>query len=163
MKKYYSDLQINHLCNTEQYLVVGKVLSDLNTVLSEHYENLWHTRVKRVESIRGPGRNKLRTYKIFKQNITAEHYLLLYNKKYRSVMAKFMAGDALLRLETGRYDNTDEADQVCFQSPDIIESEEHVILHCPLYDDLRKVIFDHAENVNPDFINMMSEENLYFF
>ncbi len=39
-----------------------------------------------------------------------------------------------------------------------IESEEHVILHCPLYDELRKVMFDHAENVNPDFINMTSEE-----
>ncbi len=61
VKNYYSDLQMNHLYNTEQYLVVGKVLSDLNTVLSEHYENLWHTR---VEFMRGPGRNKLRTYKL---------------------------------------------------------------------------------------------------
>ncbi len=77
-------------------------------------------------------------------------------------MAKFRAGVALLRMETGRYDNTDEADRVCFQCANIIEFEEHVILHCPLYDDLRKVMFDHAENVNPDFINMMSEENLIF-
>ncbi len=50
----------------------------------------------------------------------------------------------------------------CFQCADVIESEEHVIFHCPLYDDLRKVMFDHAENVNPDFINMMSEEKLIF-
>ncbi len=77
-------------------------------------------------------------------------------------MAKFRAGVAPLRLETGRYDNTDEADRVCFQCADIIESEEHVILHCPLYDDVRKVIFDQAENVNPDFINMISEEKLIF-
>ncbi len=125
---------MNHLCNTEQYLVVGKVLSDLNTVLSKHYENLWQTRVNRVESMRGPGRNKLRTYKLFKQNITTESYLLLYNKKHRSAMAKLTAGVTPLRLETGRYDNTNEADQVCFQCADIIESEEHVILHCPLYD-----------------------------
>ncbi len=34
----------------------------------------------------------------------------------------------------------------------IIESEEHVILHCPLYNDLKMLMFDHAENVNPDFI-----------
>ncbi len=93
-------------------MVVGKVLSDLNTVLSEHYENLWHTRVNRVESMRGPDRNKLRTYKLFKQNITAKHYLVLYNKKHRSAMAKFRAGVAPLRLETGHYDNTDEAARV---------------------------------------------------
>ncbi len=68
-----------------------------------------------------------------------------------------------LRQETGRYDNTDEADTVCFQCADMIESEEHVILHCPLYGNLRKVMFDHAENVNPDFINVMSDEKLIFF
>ncbi len=81
VKNCYSDLQMNHLCNTEQQLVDGKVLSDLDHVLSEHFENLGHTRLNRVESMKGPGRNKLRTYKLFKQNITTEHYLLLYNKK----------------------------------------------------------------------------------
>ncbi len=50
---------------------------------------------------------------------------------------------------------------ICFHCADIIESEEHVILHCTLYHDLRNVLFDHAENVNPD-INMMSEEKLIF-
>ncbi len=90
------------------------------------------------------------------------HYLLLYNKTDGLAMAIFRAGVAPLRLETGRYDNTDEADRVCFQCADIIESEEHVILHCPLYDDLRKVMFNHAENVNPDFKNIKSEETLIF-
>ncbi len=47
-------------------------------------------------------------------------------------MAKFRAGVAPLRLEIFCYDNTDKADKVCFQCADIIESEEHVILHCPL-------------------------------
>ncbi len=77
-------------------------------------------------------------------------------------MAKFRAGVAPLRLETGRYENTDEVDRVCFQCAVIIESEEYVILHCPLFDDLRKVMFDQAENVNPDFINMMSKEKFMF-
>ncbi len=44
----------------------------------------------------------------------------------------------------------------------LIESYKHVIVHCPLYDRLRKVMFDHAENVNPDFIKMISEEKLIF-
>ncbi len=50
---------------------------------------------------------------------------------------------------------TDEADRVCLQCADMIESTEYVILHCLLYTDLRKVMFDNAENVNPDFINMI--------
>ncbi len=51
-------------------------------------------------------------------------------KKHRSAMAKFRAGVAPLRLETGHYDITDEADRVCFHCADIIEPVEHVILHC---------------------------------
>ncbi len=61
----------------------------------------------------------------------------------------------------GRHENTDEADRVCFYSSDTIESEEYIILHCPLYD-LRNVLFDHANDVNSDLINIMCEEKLIF-
>ncbi len=52
-------------------------------------------------------------------------------------------------------DNTNQVDRVCFHCADVTEAEEHVILYCLLYNDLRNMFF-HATNVNLDFINMMS-------
>jgi len=162
VRNFYRDLQMDHLCNTEYYLVVGEVINDLETVLSEHYEVKWHAIVNRPEAARGPGRNKLRTYKIFKESIKTEHYLFMYNKRHRSAMAKFRAGVAPLRLETGRYDNTNEVDRVCFHCTDRIESEEHVLLNCPLYNDLRNDLFIYANTIDVEFVNMLPGEKLIF-
>lgn len=59
------------------------------------------------------------------------------------------------RLAMDSDDNTNQVDRVCFHCADVTEAEEHVILYCLLYNDLRNMFF-HATNVNLDFINMMS-------
>ena len=114
-----------HLCNTENYLVISEDINDLETLLSEHYEVKWHAIVNRFEAARGPGRNKLCTYKLFKESIKLNIIFFMYNKRHRSAMAKFRAGVAQLRLEMGCFDNTNE---VCFHCTDRIESEEHVLI-----------------------------------
>ena len=48
-----------------------------------------------------------------------------------------MHGVAPLRLETGRYERLLPEQRTCFYCTDCIESEEHVLLSCPVYDDLR--------------------------
>ncbi len=60
------------------------------------------------------------------------------------------------------YDNTDEADRVCFHCAYIIEIAELSILHCPLHNDLNIFLFEDTNNDNSDFINMMSKNKLIF-
>ena len=50
-------------------------------------------------------------------------------------------GVAPLRLETGRYEHLMENRRVCFNCPNEVESEEHVIMDCPVYSDLRSILF----------------------
>ena len=54
--------------------------------------------------------------------------------------AKFRCGVAPLRLETGRYERLSPEQRTCFYCTDCIESEEHVLLSCPEYDDLRLTV-----------------------
>ena len=58
-----------------------------------------------------------------------------------SAYAKFRMGVAPLRIETGRYEGLEEENRLCFHCKDKVESEEHVLLHCPAYQDLREMLF----------------------
>ena len=44
---------------------------------------------------------------------------------------------APLRIETGRYEMIPYEERYCFNCTNKIESEEHVLLECPLYNDIR--------------------------
>ena len=84
---------------------------------------------------RGNGRNRLRTYILFKTTYTEEKYVnIIMQRNHR----KFRMGVAPLRIETGRYERLEEEQRVCFKCGDAIESEEHVLLDCPLYQQIRE-------------------------
>ena len=88
---------------------------------------------------------------MFKRVYRTEPYVvnvLLF--KHRSALAKFRCGVAPLRLETGRYERLQPDQRTCFQCTDRIEYEEHVLLACPLYEDLRQVI---ENNLRSGFSN----------
>lgn len=77
---------------------------------------------------------------------------------YRSAYAKFRCGVAPIRVETGRYENLRLLERTCFCCPDSIENEEHVLLFCPLYDDIRDSCFN---TLNIDgFDNFSSQDKL---
>ena len=40
---------------------------------------------------------------------------------------------------------------ICFNCTDDVEDEKHVLLNCPVYSDIRKVIFNHASIVDENF------------
>ena len=42
------------------------------------------------------------------------------------------------------------------------ESEEHVLLNCPLYNDLRNVLFIYANTIDVEFVNMLPGGKLIF-
>ena len=95
-----------------------------------------------LEARRGNGRNTLRTYKLFKTAYKEENFaVIIMQKNRRSAFAKFRMGIAPLRIETGRYERLNEEERTCFHCTDTVESEEHVLLDCPLYNEIREPWF----------------------
>ena len=63
----------------------------------------------------------------------------------RSALAKFRCGVAPLRIETGRYEMIPYEERHCFYCEKKVENEEHVLLECPLYNDIRLELFARIE------------------
>ncbi len=97
----------------------------------------------------GTGRNKLRTYKNFKRELSVEHYIKApLSRGERSAMAKFRMGVTPIKLETGHYTRTPEDERLCVLCQlNEIESEEHVLIRCLLYCDIRNDLFHAATDI----------------
>ena len=102
----------------------------------------------KVESDQGTRpnqKNKLRTYRLFKNCYITENYVdEVLNRQHRSALAKFGCGVAVLRKETGRYERLTLVQRVCFNCSCKVEDEFHVLTECPLYDDLRQILYQKA-------------------
>ena len=110
----------------------------------------------------GRGRNKLRTYRLFKDAFETEPYCkLILPLRHRSAFTKFRCGVAPLRIETGRYENKPLEERKC-PFCDEVENESHVVLSCYLYDDLRIALFNTALTFNPNFMDLTTEDKLIF-
>lgn len=106
----------------------------------------WYSEVTRVEAKCGKGRNKLRTYALFKEEWGYEPYLsYVDNRDRRVLLSKFRLGICPLRIETGRYENNGrnskgiaEEDRKCeCCALGKVEDEYHFLLQCPAYVDRR--------------------------
>ncbi len=121
------------------------------------------SQVNRGDSIRGTGHNKLRTYCTFKQSFSTEPYLKLLNKLHRNALAKFRCGVTPICIETGRYEQLALNDRKCILcQADSIESEEHVILKCDAYADIRDDLFPRIRTIYPHFNNLSDSNKLSF-
>ena len=65
-------------------------------------------------------------------------------------------------METGRYQNLDLSERVCFHCTSCIEDEEHVLMVCPAYDDLRLSLISEAFLVNPAIEGYSDMQKLCF-
>lgn len=129
------------------------------------YTDKWKAELNRERARRGNGQNKLRTYRTFKSTYETETYVkMIMPFSWRSAFAKFRAGVAPLRLETGRFENLAVNQRTCFNCRKLVESEKHVLLSCPLYDDLQQEMFCAISEFNPNF-NMLNvdEKIVYMF
>ncbi len=65
-------------------------------------------------------------------------YEKYYIKEVQECLCKLQMWVAPIRLETGRYDGMEEKDRICLLCDhNIIESEYHVVMSCPVYNELR--------------------------
>ena len=128
-------------CNTGDLFTAGPESLNKNLIINRIDEHLktqdnqtWISDETRPEARRGDRRNNFRTYKLFKTAYKEENYVkIIMQRNHRSAFAKFRIGIAPLRIETGRYERLNEKERTCFRCSDTVESEEHVLLDCPLY------------------------------
>jgi hypothetical protein len=99
-------------------------------------------------------KTKLRTYRTLKHTLSFEPYLTHDDRRAREVMTRLRGGTNELRIEVGRYPNTNrdrrlqihERRCLLCMSGDV-EDEKHFMLDCVVYDDLRKKLFVDVENL----------------
>ncbi len=107
-------LNLEHLCNQNYNFDTRSIIEDIGLVLDEYYESQWFQKVNQERAISGQGRNKLRKYRQHKTEFKAEDYLIkVMNRNHRSALAKFRAGVAPFRLETGWYEGLEVDDRIC--------------------------------------------------
>ena len=151
--------------NNEVNLKKRACLSAADMKLLEYCTNRWKNEWNRVSARRGPGNNKLRTYQKIKYAFEVEPYVhIVLSNYYRSALARFRAGVAPIRMDTGRFEHsyTSEDQRICLLCQTELESEKQVILSYPAYEDLRRELFIKVFSINSDFYEMSSDAKLCF-
>ena len=163
VKKKFEDLWLNRLANNDGRLAKKMYVDAVQDALSKTEESTWLNAIDKEQAVNGSGRNKLRTYRLIKRTYKTEQYCLTrLPPKHRSAFAKVRCGVAPIRIETGRYEGLELKNRICPVCKNDIEDEVHVILHCPVYSDLRKTLFDKAAQINTNFLNMGTIDKFIF-
>ena len=125
--------------------MIDMVPIDLKAVKIKIEDN-WHQTWRYMAN----DKPKLRTYMKWKECPAPE--LCMTNKlpKYhRSLITKLALGVLPIRIETGRYEKLLLKDRICPSCKgNTIETEEHFLFHCPLYESQRVQIMPNASDRN---------------
>ena len=150
LKKCIGNFGLDRFVDVNVPFSVHALLTKLREGLLHIHVRDWSSEIQRDTGRSGNGRNKLRTYRLFKSHYEVEEYCKLFLLvRHRSAFAKFRCGVAPIKIETGRYENLDVNQRLCpFCSS--FEDEMHVILHCETYRDLRNNLFSNANSLLPN-------------
>ena len=85
------------------------------------------------------------------------------NRKYRHVLARLRTSSHNLEIERGRHTRpVTPADLRICTVCNVVEDEEHLLLHCVKYAEERNVLFSKIVIAFPDFNNLSSNDKLVF-
>ncbi|CAG2206578.1 unnamed protein product [Mytilus edulis] len=154
-----ADMMILYNAENVDKALVKNVLYD--KLLSQLYDEWSNNLNKTVSQRNGNGGNKLRTYRTFKTSLHTEEYMhKVIVPSHRRAYAQFRCGVAPIRLETGRFERLPVQQRTCETCKNIVETEEHVLLECPLYDDLRNELFKIILSEHSNFLNFSNLDKL---
>ena len=127
--------------------------------LKQKYNFVWRSEIDDDRNNKQGG-NKLRTYRLFKDNISLEKYLLILNEDERRVLTKFRVSAHNLEIEKGRYIGVKTEDRICKLCNTGVEDETHFLLQCPVLENKRTQIINNIKNVNTNFNNLPNKSKL---
>ena len=138
----------------------------LQGFFKERTQTNFANELNRTSARNGRGLNKLRTYRTFKTLFETEPYVQnVNNRARRRALAQLRCGVAPIRLETGRYERgryLPVEERTCYVCKNAVESELHVVIQCPLYQDLRDDLFYMCQCTEPLFAEMSDQDKLRF-
>jgi hypothetical protein len=105
--------------------------------LRENFSQYWKTRIEDRNR-----EKKLHVYAQVKQHLQIDPYMDLPSFRDRQRITKFITSNHCLEVEKGRHENKPRDQRVCRACTlNHIEDEEHFLLHCDAYNDLRQAHF----------------------
>ena len=81
---------------------------------------------------------RLEAYRKFKSNLELEEYLDVVQGQKRRLIVEMRSGVNQLEDEQGRRKRIPKEQRLCKICGNAIENEEHVLLQCTIYNDIRK-------------------------
>ena len=114
IKEMYRQLGLDRFVDINVPFSVHVLLTKLREGLMHIHVRDSNSEIHRDTGRSGNGRNKLRTYKLFKSRYEVEEYCELFLPvRHHSAFAKFRCGVAPIKIETGRYENLDVNQRIC--------------------------------------------------
>ena len=102
----------------------------------------------------------MRTYALYKFDFECETYLnAVRDRRYRNAISKFRLSSHSLEIERGRLCNpkVPVSERLCFRC-NCIEDEQHFLVSCKLYEDLRVDLYDKVSKIITDFYEIGDRE-----
>ena len=129
-----------------------------NIVIPAYFETNWKNKLLNEDI------SRLRTYKTLNNDfILPKHLGLPY--QLRKVISRIRCSNHPLAIEEGRKKDpkTPREDRLCvFCDEHVVEDEEHFLLNCTAYSNLRTHYNMHSQSV-PDVLNMENQHQLANF
>lgn len=110
--------------------------------------------------------NKLKTYRQYKFDLKPSAYVK--NVRYRDqrqILSNFRSGCLKLEIELGRFAKpaVPLENRMCkYCNFNCVENEKHFLLYCPVYSDLRNLLFLRCVDHFKDFNTLSYDEKFYF-
>ena len=120
------------------------ILQELRKCLNLEDKSEW---TKNVGNDKGNyNGNKLRLYRCHKKEIFVETYVTSRMPfMHRRSLAMLRCGSLPIQIELGRRQNVPLAERLCTLCHNGVEDETHILLQCPIYDDLRQRLLIHID------------------
>ena len=125
----------------------------------EVFQNIWRNKLNNIDE-----NSKLRMYTTIKTEFKLEpHLYLVKNSKHRNAISKLRASSHTLEIERGRFTRpVTEIQQRLCNICKVVEDEQHFLLDCPLYDDLRRHMMTKICSIEPGLTGLSKAATFIF-
>ena len=144
-ENYFWDVGVEHISK-------AFIKQQVKNTVFDDFKIKWRPYLERNNALRGREEISSELTGYLNRVMEKNSIFLVYGLSCNAVhIGKIRCGVAPLRIETGRYERLDVTERTCIICNTGVELEEHVLLSCSLYDDLREKLFRVVSNHVPDF------------